>query len=295
MRRIAFLGLGKMGAAMAGRLIQAGYDVGVYNRTRAKAAPLARMGARIGASPRAAAEGAEAVFAMVGDDAASRHAWLGRDGALAADLAPKAFVVECSTLSHRWVTALAARAAAMGLRYIDCPVTGVPADAAAGRLILLVGGEKRDLAALRPVLDVLAKETIRFGPVGAGTAYKLMVNLMGSVQIAALAEGLVVAERAGLDRRLVVDALLKGAAASPQVVRNATRMRDGDHARAITFPGKWRLKDTLYGLALARGLGVDARLGAAAAAAFRRQLRAGYGELSESKVLDVVGTRPRRR
>ena len=100
-RRIAFLGLGNMGQGMAARLVDAGHAVTVYNRTAARAALLRRRGAAVATTPRAAAEGAEVVFSMVGDDVASRHMWLGRDGALAARTAARAFAVECSTISHR--------------------------------------------------------------------------------------------------------------------------------------------------------------------------------------------------
>lgn len=293
--RIAFLGLGHMGQAMAGRLVAAGHDVHVYNRTPAKARELVRQGATLAATPREAAEGAKIVFAMVGDDAASRRVWLGRDGALAAKLAAKPYAVECSTLSHAWLHRLAKHATHKGVRFLDCPVTGIPVNAAAGELILFVGAERRDIAALQPVFKTLANEVVHFGPVGAGNAYKLMINLMGSVQIAALAEGLVIADRAGLDRRVVVETILKGAAASPQVVRNARQMLAGRHERDIVFPGKWRHKDAAYGLKLARALGVTAPFGTAAVRAFRQLLDAGFGESNESKIVDVLGARLRRR
>jgi 3-hydroxyisobutyrate dehydrogenase len=294
---IAFLGLGNMGAAMAARLIRAGHELRLYNRTPAKARRVARLGGAVARTPREAAEGAEIVFAMVGDDRASRRVWLGPHGALAARLAPRARAVECSTLSQGWIQKLARHAAARGVRFVDCPVTGVPSQVTAGELILLVGAAKPDLAALRPVFADLAKEVVHFGPVGAGNAYKLMINLMGSVQIGALAEGLVLAERAGLDPAKVVDALSRGAAASPQVVRNALRMRDGDHHRNIVFSGRLRLKDTLYGLDLARRLGFDARFGKVAARALRELVASGGGEENESKVIEPVRkhSRPRRR
>jgi 3-hydroxyisobutyrate dehydrogenase len=288
MARIAFLGLGNMGQAMAARLLQAGHDLTVYNRTAAKAEPLVRQGACAAATPRAAANGAEAVIAMVGDDAASRGIWLGADGALAGAAAPNAFAIECSTLSQDWVQELSRSAARRGLRYIDCPVTGLPDMAAAGELTLLVGAAPADLAAAEPLLRPLCAEMIRFGDIGAGTAYKLIVNLMGAVQIAATAEALLTAERAGLDLDRVIEALAKGQAASPQVVRNSRRMRHGDHERDITFSGRLRFKDTRYGVQLTQALGVEAPLGRAAADAFQRLVDRGLGELNESKVIDIL-------
>ena len=288
MASIAFLGTGNMGAAMAARLLAAGHAVTVYNRTLAKTAPLAQAGARVAATPRDAAQGAEAVFAMVGDDESAEAVWTGEDGALAATTAANALAIECSTLSHDWVLAFAPQAEAAGFRFIDCPVTGRPDNAAQGELTLLIGAGDADLEAARPLLEPLCTEIVHFGPVGAGTAYKLMVNLMGTVQIAAVAEGLLIAEKAGLDMEKVNHALSRGAAASRQVVRNSRRMIDAEHAGNVTFSGRWRLKDAVYGLRLAKKLGQDAPTGSAAAEAFQKLVDAGLGELSESKVIDVL-------
>ena len=150
MQRIAFLGLGRMGAGMAARLLAAGRTVTVYNRTAARAEPLVRAGARLARSPREACDGADAVIAMSADDASSRAMWLGENGALAAKHAPHALAIECSTLSHGWVLELAREAAQRGLRYLDAPVTGLPDVAAAGELTLLVGASTADLDAARP-------------------------------------------------------------------------------------------------------------------------------------------------
>ncbi len=285
--RVAFIGLGRMGLGMAGRLLDAGYEVAVYNRTVDKAAPLTARGARLAASPRAAAVGADAVFSMVADDAASRATWLGDDGALAA-LAAKALVIECSTLSHDWVGELAGAATTRGLRYIDSPVTGLPEAAARGALTLLVGAERPDLAAAGPYLAPLSERIIHFGGVGCGTAYKLMINLMGAVQIAAAAEGMAIAERAGLDPVTVADAIALGAAASPQVVRNTRRMADDDHHEPVNFTPALRLKDAEYGVRLARKLGLSVPFGDAACDAFRALSGLGHEAADESKVIEVA-------
>ena len=284
--RIAFLGTGVMGLGMAGRLLSAGHDLTVYNRTAEKAEPLAAKGAAIAACPREAADGADAIFAMVGDDEASSAVWTGPDGALAGECAEGAFAIECSTLSHDWVLELGRTAAARGLRYLDCPVTGLPDTAKEGRLTLLVGASDPDLEAARDLLEPLSADIIHFGPVGAGTAYKLLVNLMGAVQIASAAEGLLIAEKAGLDACQVADALGRGAAASPQVIVKSRQMVEGD--QAVTFAAKWRVKDTRYGLELARKLGQETPLGQAAFEAFQRLIDQGLGEENESRVIDVL-------
>jgi 3-hydroxyisobutyrate dehydrogenase len=286
MTRVAFLGLGRMGQGMAGRLIEAGFAVSVYNRT-ARAAPLLARGARVAANPREAAQGAAAVVAMTADDESSRACWLGSDGALAADLQPNALLIECSTLSHDWVLEFAAQARSRGLRYIDSPVTGLPEVAAAGGLTLLVGADTDDLAAAQPFLTPLATHIRHFGAVGAGTAYKLMINLLGAIQIASVGEGLALAERAGLDLHQVVSVLETGQAASPQVVRNARRMAADQHDDPVFTP-RLRLKDVEYALALARKLGLDMPFGQVSAQMFRALVAQGEADGNESRIIDIA-------
>jgi 3-hydroxyisobutyrate dehydrogenase len=160
---------------------------------------------------------------MVTDDQASRAIWRGADGALAATLAPGTFVIECSTLSYDWVMELSGEVRSLGLRYIDAPVTGLPDTTASGELTLLVGATIEDLNAAGPLLGRFSQRTWHFGSPGTGTAYKLLVNMLGAVQIASVAETLAVAEKMGLDLGLVAEALATGQAASPQVIRNVRR------------------------------------------------------------------------
>ncbi len=136
-------------------------------------------------------------------------------------------MIECSTLSHDWVLELSGEAQRRSLSYIDCPVTGLPDMAAAGELTLLVGAATEDAARAQPVLDAFSKQTIHFGPVGAGTVYKLMINLQGAIQIASIAEGMAIAERAGLNLATVADAIASGQAASPQVGAQCASYRRG--------------------------------------------------------------------
>lgn len=273
---------------MAARLLGAGHEVSVYNRSSDRMRPLQRSGARACSSAREAVTGVDAVIAMTADDESSRAVWLGDDGVLSAELATGALAIECSTLSHDWVMQLSAHAQSRGLQYIDAPVTGLADSAAAGELTLLIGARPEDLAAARPILAAFANRLLHFGPVGAGTAYKLMVNLMGAVQIAAAAEGMALAERAGLDLKLVADAIATGQAASPQVVRNTRRMAEDDHDSNIAFTPTLRLKDVEYALRLARKLDIGSPFGDVARAAVERLLALGYGNVNESKIIEVA-------
>jgi 3-hydroxyisobutyrate dehydrogenase len=225
---------------------------------------------------------------MTADDCSSRAMWLGDDGALAADVTPRTLAIECSTLSYDWALELGRCAAQRGLRYIDSPVTGLPDAAAAGELTLLVGAANADFDAARSLLEAVATRVLHFGAVGAGTAYKLAINLIGSVQIASAAEGLALAERAGLDPKLVVDAIATSQAASPQVVRNTRRMIDGEFSRDIVFTPVLRLKDIDYALRLADSLGVATPFGAAAREAFARLVAGGAGADHEARVIEVA-------
>jgi 3-hydroxyisobutyrate dehydrogenase len=285
--RVAFLGLGAMGSGMAARLMAAGHALSVYNRTPARALPLAKLGARVEDSPRAAAQNADIIIGMTADDDSSRAVWLGDEGALAGENAPDALAIECSTLSHDWVLELAQLVRNRGFRYVDAPVTGLPDAAASGTLTLLVGANLADLDAARPIFSSLATRVLHFGPVGQGTVYKLMVNMIGGIQIASAAEGIVLAERAGLDLRLVADAVASGQAASPQVVRNVRRFVTGDHS-AVNFTPALRLKDLEYALRLARKLGAPGEFGAVAAEIYRRLCDHGFGRDNESRIIDEV-------
>jgi 3-hydroxyisobutyrate dehydrogenase len=286
--RIAFLGLGKMGSGMASRLIAAGHAVSVYNRTAERTAPFAKLGARVAASPSSAAQIADIIISMTADDESSRAMWLGEQGALAAENVPHALAIECSTLSHDWVLELADKVRERRFRYVDSPVTGLPDAAATGTLTLLVGADAADLDAARPVFASLAARVLHFGAVGQGTAYKLMVNLLGAVQIASAAEATVLAHKAGLDLKLVADAVASGQAASPQVVRNVRRFVDGDHSTNINFTPALRLKDVEYALRLAKKLGVDCPFGNVAADLYRKLCAQGGGRDNESRIIEAL-------
>jgi len=294
MARIAFMGLGRMGSGMAARLLAAGHDVHVYNRSPERAAALGALGATVHATAKTAADGAYALFSMTADDESSRAIWTGDSGALAAVLEPGTLLVECSTLSHAWVMELAAAAAARQLNYIDAPVTGLPVAAAAGELTLLVGADECDLDRARPILAAVSQVILHFGPVGTGTVYKLMINLMGAVQIAAAAEGLAIAERAGLDLAAVGAAISSSQAASPQVVRHTRRIIDDNHDRDVAFTPALRLKDVDYALRLTRELGIGSPFGEVAYDAFRQLCDLGHGQLNESKIIEVARRQARR-
>ena len=290
MAHVAFIGLGRMGHGMAGRYLDAGFSLAVWNRSKAKAEDLIARGARWATSPADAADGADAIVTMVADDAASRAVWLGKDGA-ARSAKAGTLAIECSTVSYGHALDLARELRGRGLIYIDSPVTGLPDAAAAGKLTLLVGAEPADLESARAYLAPLSTTIRHFGAVGSGTVYKLINNLMGAIQIAGLAEGLAIAEQAGLDMKLVLETLETGVAASPQVIRHSKRMVARNFGGAA-FAAALRHKDAVYAVALAESLLSSAPLmGRAAVQAYDRA-KAYAPDDDEGKMIEVI-SRPK--
>jgi 3-hydroxyisobutyrate dehydrogenase-like beta-hydroxyacid dehydrogenase len=289
MPRVAFIGLGRMGHGMAGRYLDAGFAVKVWNRTPKKADDLIARGAVWGTSPMRAADDADAVVTMVADDEASREVWLGEKGVLAS-WKPDRIAIECSTVYYDHARDLGRQLGWRRISFIDCPVTGLPDAAASGKLTLLVGADPVDLERARPFLEPLG--TIRhFGAVGSGTTYKLINNLMGAIQIAGLAEGLAIAEQAGLDMNLVLEAIQSGVTASPQVLRHSPRMVARDFAGA-TFSAALRHKDAAYAVALAEGLLADKPLVSRAAVEAYARAKAHAPDACEGEMIEIV-SRPK--
>jgi 3-hydroxyisobutyrate dehydrogenase-like beta-hydroxyacid dehydrogenase len=289
MQRVAFIGLGRMGHGMAGRYLDAGFTVSVWNRSKAKAEDLIARGAQWATSPEDAAIDADAVITMVADDEASSAVWLTKDGA-AATMKAGTLAIECSTVSYQHTLDMAHELRGRGLIYIDCPVTGLPEAAAAGKLTLLVGADPADLDKARPFLTPIGSTIRHFGAVGTGTVFKLINNLIGAVQIASLAEGVAMAEQAGLDMQLVAEALGTGAIASPQVIRHSKRMVARDFSGA-SFTAALRHKDAAYAVRLAETLLPDVPVSRAALAAYDRA-KSHAPDADEGQMIEIV-SRPK--
>ena len=189
---------------------------------------------------------------------------------------PHAIAVECSTLSLDWIREWHAEAQQHGVKSIESPVAGSKLAAEAGTLTLLVGGEADVLAKARPILATFSNSIVHFGPATSGTLYKLINNLQGAIHLLALSEGLVMAERAGLNMDAVLEAVMSGAASSPMVKGKAARVIDRDY-EDIHFTIKWMYKDLTYALRAADELGVPAPLVAAAREVYKMAIQTGLG------------------
>ncbi len=286
MTHVTVLGLGIMGSGIAHNILKAGYPLTVYNRTKEKAASLIEAGAQWADSPAQAAQHAEVVISMVGDDVASRTMWLGADGAFAM-MQPHAIAVECSTLSLDWIRAWHAEARQHNVKAIESPVGGSKLAAESGTLTLMIGGEVETLAKARPVLATFGNNIVHFGPATSGTLYKLINNLQGAIHLLALSEGLVMAERAGMKMDAVLEAVLSGAASSPMVKGKAARVIDRDY-EDVHFSIRWMHKDLTYALRAADELGVPAPLVAAAREVYQMAIQLGWGDLDIAAISEVI-------
>lgn len=282
---VALLGLGTMGNGMAANLLKAGFPLTVYNRTAAKAEPFAAEGARIAHTPAEAAQGAKLILSMLSDDLASRDAWTGPSGALAA-AGPGTILVESSTVSLGWITEFALLAQARGLDLLDAPVTGSRPQADGGQLVFLVGGSERALTTVTPALQAMSKEIIHLGPVTSGTQMKLLNNFLCGVQVASLAEGMVWLEQSGLNRDKALQVLKAGAPGSPLIANISARMTNGQNV--VNFLLKLMSKDLAYAHAAAGQSGVELTTAANARELFERAAEAGYADRDMSAVVEVL-------
>lgn len=206
-QRIAVLGLGAMGSRMAGRLLQAGHSVTVWNRNPAAAQALVDAGARQARTPREAAKDAEVVIAMLRDDPASLTVWCDtRHGALLG-MAPGTIAIDSSTLSMPTVHRLAQASAEAGVHFLDAPVSGSRTAAETGQLVYLVGGEEATFARAQPLLQTLGAAATHVGPVGHGALAKLATNTLLGLHVAALAELIGMLQAQGVAPEAVLQAV----------------------------------------------------------------------------------------
>jgi len=284
-QRVAILGLGTMGIGMAKNLLAAGFPVNAYNRTRAKAAPLAALGAVIVDTPVDAARDADVIISMLSDDKASRETWTGEHGAL---LGAKrgAVLVESSTVTPAWIVELAALASGRSLHLLDAPVTGSRVQAEGGQLTFLVGGNSDILERVRPVLAAMSKEIVLLGPIGSGARMKLINNFLCGVQVASLAEGLAWIERSGLDREQALKVLKNGAPGSPLLGAISGRMVEAKYD--VNFLLSLMDKDLLYATTDAATLGLDLRTAKTAETRFAEAGSAGYADKDMSAVIEPL-------
>jgi 3-hydroxyisobutyrate dehydrogenase-like beta-hydroxyacid dehydrogenase len=240
-RKVAFIGLGVMGLPMAGHLAAAGHHVTVYNRNAQKAqAWVKEFGGRACATPREAASGAEIVFSCVGNDDDLRSVVLGPDGAFAGMHAGATYV-DHTTASASVARELHAIAQGKGIKFIDAPVSGGQAGAVNGMLTVMCGGDINDFAQVRDVIVAMARAVTLVGPIGAGQLAKMVNQICIAGVVQGLSEGIAFGQAAGLDMKVVLDVINKGAAQSWQMENRGTTMVDDQFD--FGFAVDWMRKD----------------------------------------------------
>ena len=239
--KAAFIGLGVMGFPMAGHLKKAGHDVTVYNRTAAKAeAWVKEYGGASAATPAAAAAGADIVCACVGNDDDLRSVVFGDDGAFAG-MEKGAVFVDHTTASAIVARELDEAARDAGFGFLDGPVSGGQAGAENGMLTIMVGGDEKDFAKAEPVISAYGRAVTLMGPAGDGQLTKMVNQICFAGLVQGLSEGLNFAVKAGLDAKLVVDVISKGAAQSWQMENRGETMLDDEFNHG--FAVDWMRKD----------------------------------------------------
>lgn len=276
---IGIAGTGRMGAAIAQRLLGLCHTVRVWNRTREKAAALEREGAQVCATPAALAAASEVIVTMLTDAAAIERTYAAPDGLLAAAVRGKTFV-EMSTVRPETERALAARIQAKGGALIECPVGGTVGPAREGKLLGLVGGAAEDVERMRPLLDSLCRRWEHLGPIGAGAAGKLAINLPLMVFWQSFGEALALVQHLGVDPARLVD-LFADSSGGPNVLRaRGKALADeiaGGYTGPVTFDIASMVKDLHAMVDEGRALGYAMPMTSQALACFEALARAGLG------------------
>jgi 3-hydroxyisobutyrate dehydrogenase len=282
-RRVAFLGLGVMGFPMAGHLARAGHKVTVYNRSAAKAGSwVAEYAGASAATPAAAAKDAEFVFACVGNDDDLRSVVLGAEGAFAG-MGPGAVFIDHTTASAAVARELSALARERGLHFIDAPVSGGQAGAVNGALTVMCGGDAAAFDAMKPQAMSFARAVTLVGASGAGQLAKMVNQTCVAGLVQGLAEAISFGEAAGLDMKLVLDVIGKGAAQSWQMDNRGPTMIEGRFD--FGFAVDWMRKDLALVLDEARRNGARLPVTALVDQFYADVQRAGGGRLDSSSLI----------
>jgi 3-hydroxyisobutyrate dehydrogenase-like beta-hydroxyacid dehydrogenase len=251
-----------MGSRMAGRLLDAGYDLTVYNRTRERTFPLEQRGAKVADSPKDLAANVDVVLSSVTDDTVLEDVMYGPDGALLA-ARPGTVFIEMSTVSPRTSRQFSDAAEAKGVSVLDAPVSGSTPVAEQGQLIIFVGGKEAVYHSCKPILDVLGKQSFYLGPSGSGAAMKLTVNTLLGLGVQALAESIALGRKSGLDLERILNVLGETTVLSPGQKAKLDNVRKDEYP--ATFALRLMFKD--FRLILREAMDLSVPMPAAAAAA----------------------------
>ncbi len=281
--KVAVLGCGRMGGAMAATLSRASFELVLWSRDREKARRLAdQLGADIAATPAEAVEKAGVVISSLADDEAVRNVYLGDDGAVGG-MGAGMVALEMSTISPEVVYEIGAPIDATGASLFDAPVSGSVSTVEQGALTIMVGGDAASLGPARPVLDALAARVVETGPRGSGAATKLAVNALVHGLNVALSEALVLAEKAGVERGIAYDVFANGAGGAPFVQYKRAAYENPEDA-PVAFSLDLVAKDLELITELGRKVGARMDQAAVDLAIVERAIAAGMGDRDLSAI-----------
>ena len=283
--RVGFIGLGLMGTPISLNLLKAGFELSVWNRTSAKTQPLVAAGAVRAESIGQLTRSSDVVITMVTDAAASESVICGKDGVL--DHArPGLILIDMASIAPEMSRSIAERAQQRSVRMLDAPVTGNPKAAEAGKLGVMIGGDKETVDQVRPLLEKVAAVIVHAGPSGAGSTLKLINNIILAVAIEAVAEALAFARKAGIDPDCVRQITSVGGARTGAMETRGSRMIAHDFSPHFSTNNMH--KDLSTALRLADSLGAAAPTAAAALEVLRAAKAQGKGNMDSAVVYAVI-------
>ncbi len=283
--QIGFMGLGIMGAAMAANVLKAGYPLLAYNRTAAKAEPLARMGARVAANPKILAQEAQIIIAMVTGPEALYDLLFGPEGAAEA-LGPGKVFINMSSVSPAFTRELAIQVAGMGAGFIDAPVSGTKKPAEEGTLVILAGGKQEAVKELEPLFLSMGKKVINCGKAGQGSMMKMFINLLLGVMMEGFAEAINFGRLGGLDLEAMLETVYSGAMNAPMFQVKAPNIKGKNYPAA--FPFKHLCKDAKFVLDTAYETGAPVPAGQILLHLCRAGVAQGWGDEDISAIMKVM-------
>jgi 3-hydroxyisobutyrate dehydrogenase len=284
--KIAFLGTGQMGTPMASRLIGAGFDVRVWNRSRERLTGLIALGAISAITPAEAANGADVIITMLPDGATTEEIAGGAGGAVAS-LTADAIWLQMGTVGMEWTAKLQEKARTAGIHFVDAPVSGSVQPATEGTLIILASGPPQAQLVAQRIFDVVGRHTYWLGAAGAGTKAKLVLNNWLVDLVEMVAENLRFSEALGLDPSAIVDILADAPTGSPYAVAKARHMLDGDFSSSFAL--KHALKDALLALDAAHQADQELPMSSQLIPTWEGAVADGAGDLDLSVVYRYVG------
>ena len=283
--KVGFMGLGIMGSAMAANILKAGYPLTVYNRTAAKAEPLARLGAKVAASPKALAQDAEIIIVMVTGPEAIYELLFGPEGAAAA-FGPEQVFINMSSVSPSFTLELGKELAPTAIRFVDAPVSGTKKPAEEAQLVILAGGNRQRVQELEPLFLTMGKKVVYCGKTGQGSMMKMFINLLLGLMMEGFAESLNFGRLGGLDLEAMLDVVASGAMNAPMFQVKAPNFKVKNYPPA--FPLKHLAKDAKFVLDTAYELGAPVPAGQMLLHLYRLGVAQGWGDEDISAIMRVM-------